>query len=162
MELVEGTTLAGSAQRRASAGRRGADDRDARSPRRSRRRTSEGIIHRDLKPANIKVTPGRHGEGARLRAGEGRPGCQTSVPLPMATHARIILGTAPYMSPEQARGLAVDKRADIWAFGCVLYEMLTGRTAFAGETVRIRSPLSSNARRTGLRCPAMCQCRFGR
>jgi eukaryotic-like serine/threonine-protein kinase len=114
-----------------------------------------GIVHRDLKPANIKLTPDGHvkvldfglakvlaGDGtspdadllgnsptltspARLRQGDGAAG----------TEMGVILGTAAYMAPEQARGAAVDKRADIWAFGVVLFEMLTGRACFAGETV---------------------------
>ena len=105
----------------------------------------QGIIHRDLKPANIKVRARRHGEGARLRPGEGdgagggvrRRACRMSptITTPAMTQAGMILGTAAYMSPEQARGKAVDKRADIWAFGCVLYEMLTGTRAFEGEDV---------------------------
>ena len=105
-----------------------------------------GVVHRDLKPANIKLTPGRQGEGPRLRPCEGARSVTTSGPGRDATMSPTItsLGTvagrdlsAPpaYMSPEQARGRRVDKRADIWAFGCVLYEMLTGELAFAGETI---------------------------
>ncbi len=101
-----------------------------------------GIVHRDLKPANIKVTP----EGivkvldfglAKALENEGSAADVSSSPTMsrMATQAGIILGTAAYMSPEQARGKAADRRADIWAFGCVLYEMLTGEIAFSGETV---------------------------
>ena len=104
-----------------------------------------GIVHRDLKPANVKVTPRRHRQGARLRPRQGarRAGAigeraRVSPTLTIAatmTQAGIILGTAAYMSPEQARGKPVDQRTDIWAFGCVLYEMLTGKPAFAGEDV---------------------------
>jgi serine/threonine protein kinase len=101
----------------------------------------KGIIHRDLKPANVKMTP----EGAVkvLDFGLAKAAAETaessdpsnSPTLTAAgTQAGIILGTAAYMSPEQARGTRVDKRTDIWAFGCVLYEMLTGKHAFGGET----------------------------
>src|SRR6266487_2761644 len=100
----------------------------------------KGIIHRDLKPANIKITP----EGAVkvLDFGLAKIGAapdsseafEDSPTLSMAaTQAGVILGTASYMSPEQARGKRADKRADIWAFGVVLYEMLTGKQAFEGE-----------------------------
>ncbi|MCU1382748.1 MAG: prkC 31 [Acidobacteria bacterium] len=101
----------------------------------------QGIIHRDLKPANIKVRP----DGtvkvldfglAKAMDPPGSPAANAmnSPTLSMhATQAGIILGTAAYMSPEQARGRAVDTRADIWAFGAVLFEMLTGRRAFPGD-----------------------------
>src|SRR5438552_1027973 len=101
-----------------------------------------GIIHRDLKPANIKLTPDGNvkvldfglakamNEDAKSNAMSNSPTLSLA-----ATQAGIILGTAAYMSPEQAKGKAVDRRADIWAFGVVVYEMLTGRTMFSGETV---------------------------
>ena len=105
-----------------------------------------GIVHRDLKPANIKVTS----DGlvkvldfglakAMDAAASGSQAAQNLSYSPTmavgATHTGAILGTASYMSPEQARGKAVDRRTDIWAFGCVLYEMLTCRVAFPGETL---------------------------
>ena len=101
----------------------------------------QGIIHRDLKPANIKVRADGtvkvldFGLAKAIEpAGVSSANAMNSPTLSMhATQAGIILGTAAYMSPEQARGRAVDKRADIWAFGCVLFEMLTGRQLFAGE-----------------------------
>jgi eukaryotic-like serine/threonine-protein kinase len=103
----------------------------------------QGIIHRDLKPANIKV----RGDGtvkvldfglakALDPAGASAVNAANSPTLTgHATALGMIIGTAAYMAPEQAKGKAVDKRADIWAFGVVLYEMLAGRSAFAGETV---------------------------
>jgi eukaryotic-like serine/threonine-protein kinase len=107
----------------------------------------QGIIHRDLKPANIKVRPDgtvkvldfglakAMDQGSGIR-GQGAGDAMNSPTLSIhATHAGVILGTAAYMSPEQAAGKAVDKRSDLWAFGVVLLEMLTGRQAFAGETV---------------------------
>jgi len=103
----------------------------------------KGIVHRDLKPANIRVTPeGRvkvldfglakamSGEAARA----GDPAASPTLTMSV-TMAGVILGTAAYMSPEQARGEEVDKRADIWAFGVVVYELLTGRKLFEGSTV---------------------------
>jgi serine/threonine protein kinase len=100
-----------------------------------------GIVHRDLKPANIKVTP----DGvvkvldfglAKGRGHEPSPDLTHSPTITIGdTRDGVVLGTAAYMSPEQARGQFVDKRTDIWAFGCVLYEMLTGRIAFKGDTV---------------------------
>jgi tetratricopeptide (TPR) repeat protein len=90
----------------------------------------KGIIHRDLKPSNIKITP--QGVVKVLDFGIAKPSVGTGMNL--ETREGALLGTAAYMSPEQARGQAVDTRADIWAFGCVLYEMLTGQTAFAGNT----------------------------
>ncbi len=101
----------------------------------------KGIVHRDLKPSNIKITP--DGVVKVLDFGLAKGGTEVSgydlTQSPTIsignTHDGVILGTAPYMSPEQARGQAVDKRTDIWAFGCVLLEMLTGRVVFRGETV---------------------------
>ncbi len=101
-----------------------------------------GIVHRDLKPANVKITPDGvvkildFGLAKALEGDTASSGPSTSPTLShMATQAGVILGTAAYMSPEQAKGKPVDRRADIWAFGCVLYEMLTGKPAFGGETV---------------------------
>ena len=101
-----------------------------------------GIVHRDLKPANIKVTP--EGKIKVLDFGLAKGFAEESPRSDLshsptltrdATKAGVILGTASYMSPEQARGKTVDKRTDIWAFGCVLYEALTGKKAFDGESV---------------------------
>ena len=106
----------------------------------------KGIVHRDLKPANLKVTPDGKVKVldfglAKAWTGDG-PGATSSAGLSQSptlahtgTAAGLILGTAAYMSPEQARGKPVDKRADIWAFGVVLFEMLTGKGLFHGETV---------------------------
>ncbi len=101
-----------------------------------------GIVHRDLKPANIKVTSDDavkildFGLAKTMQA-EAAFGDATTSPTisEMATKSGVLLGTAAYMSPEQARGKLVDRRADIWAFGCVLYEMLTGKMAFGGGAV---------------------------
>ena len=103
----------------------------------------QGIIHRDLKPTNIKLRPDRTVKVldfglAKAMEPVGRASNISQSPTittPGMTQAGTILGTAAYMSPEQARGHAVDKRTDIWAFGCVLYEMLSGRAAFAAETI---------------------------
>jgi len=103
-----------------------------------------GIIHRDLKPANIKVRDdgavkvldfglAKLAEPETGAAGAAGRSHLPTLTTPAATMAGVILGTAAYMAPEQARGKPVDKRADIWAFGCVFYEMLTGRRAFEGD-----------------------------
>ncbi len=143
MELVEGETLAEIVQRGplpldtalAYAGQI-ADALEAAH--------EKGIVHRDLKPANVKVTPERRvkvldfGLAAVMQtASASAAGDPTDSPtLTISpTRAGMILGTAAYMSPEQARGSPVDKRTDVWAFGAVLYEMLAGRAAFAGDTV---------------------------
>ena len=104
-----------------------------------------GIIHRDLKPANVKVTPEGQvkildfGLGKALQGHDSGADISTSPTISvMATNAGVLLGTAGYMSPEQAKGKSVDRRADIWAFGCVFYEMLTGKAAFDGETITDR------------------------
>jgi eukaryotic-like serine/threonine-protein kinase len=108
----------------------------------------QGIIHRDLKPANIKVRPDGIVKvldfGLAKLAETGGTAAANSVMMSnsptitspaLMTGVGMLLGTASYMSPDQAKGRSVDKRADVWAFGCVLYEMLTGRRAFAGDDV---------------------------
>src|SRR5262249_9408284 len=103
----------------------------------------QGIIHRDLKPANVKVRPDGlvkvldFGLAKALDpiASSADMSQSPTITSPAKTRAGIILGTAAYMSPEQARGKPIDKRADIWAFGCVVFEMLTGRHAFGGDDV---------------------------
>jgi len=104
---------------------------------------AKGIVHRDLKPANVKIRPDSmvkvldFGLAKLSRDREGaEPDPANSPTVTMgATQAGVILGTAAYMSPEQARGKRADKRADIWAFGVVLWEMLTGEQLFQGETI---------------------------
>ncbi len=147
MELVEGATLAERIKsgaipleealpiaRQIAAGLEDAHER--------------GIIHRDLKPGNIKITPegtvkildfglAKALETAAASSGDSAPGpsLEDSPTLSsVATQAGVILGTAAYMSPEQAKGKKVDRRADIWAFGVVLFEMLTGRRLFDGDS----------------------------
>jgi Tol biopolymer transport system component len=101
----------------------------------------KGIIHRDLKPANIKLTADDRVKVldfglAKAMTDESSPNASLSPTMTaMASRLGVIVGTAAYMSPEQAKGKPVDKRADIWAFGCVLFEMLTGQRAFAGDDV---------------------------
>src|SRR5213594_2274531 len=104
----------------------------------------QGIIHRDLKPANIKLRSDGTVKVLDFRLAKALEptssirGDVTSSPTstsPAMTQLGVILGTAAYMSPEQAKGRAADKRSDVWAFGCVLFEMLTGRRAFEGDDV---------------------------
>lgn len=134
MELVSGETLAALLSRRrlpvAEALRLGAQIAAALEAAHER-----GIMHRDLKPANIKITD----DGvvkvldfglAKIEDSVG----ETVMASTMVTEHGVILGTAPYMSPEQARGAPVDRRTDVWAFGCVLFEMLSGHLAFDGAT----------------------------
>jgi Tol biopolymer transport system component len=141
LELVEGETLA---ERIAGPGRPASSDAPGLSVGESltiarqiadalEAAHEKGIVHRDLKPANIKITP----DGAVKVLDFGLAKIATPDSLgsdPSQSRAGAVFGTAAYMSPEQARGHNVDKRADIWAFGCVLFEMLTGRAAFAGDT----------------------------
>jgi eukaryotic-like serine/threonine-protein kinase len=143
MELVEGETLAEHLARgpipyddALSIARQIADGLEAAH--------RAGIVHRDLKPANVKVRP--DGAVKVLDFGLAKPGGAglpagdivlnpPTITSPAMTMQGVILGTAAYMAPEQARGRPVDSRADVWAFGCVLYEMLTGRRAFAGDDI---------------------------
>jgi hypothetical protein len=135
LELVEGGTLAD---------RLGGGPIPLRDALRIARQTADGlqaahekgIVHRDLKPANIALTGDGHAKVldfgvAKTLAGDSDAATVQHTP----TQEGIVLGTAAYMSPEQTRGQPLDKRTDIWAFGCVLYEMLTGRRPFAGHTV---------------------------
>ena len=140
LELIEGETLAARLRRgplpateAVAVARQLADALDAAH--------AKGIIHRDLKPANISITH----EGvvkvldfglAKLVSEDGPlDATRASTPTLAATGAGVVLGTAAYMSPEQARGQPVDRRTDVWAFGCVLFEMLAGRAAFARPTL---------------------------
>ena len=142
MELVEGPTLADrigqgplAVDEALGIGRQIADALEVAH--------EHGIVHRDLKPANVKVRP----DGtvkvldfglAKALDAPGAPANASQLPTittPAMTQAGMILGTAAYMSPEQARGAKVDRRADIWALGCVLFEMLSGKRAFDGDTV---------------------------
>jgi hypothetical protein len=148
MELVEGPTLADKLARRARGVAHGrllldealaiagqvADALDTAH--------GKGIVHRDLKPANLKFTADGQVKmldfGLATALGDARGGGDLShLPTVFSSDVRDnrIVGTPAYMSPEQARGHPLDKTADIWAFGCVLFEMIAGRTAFAGETV---------------------------
>ena len=140
MELVEGPTLAD----RLSAGPIPVDETVAIAKQIAEALEiahERGIIHRDLKPANVKVTP----DGtvkvldfglAKVFEDESQANDLSHSPtLIKGTQAGVILGTAAYMSPEQAKGKAVDKRTDIWSFGCVLFELLTGKQSFSGETL---------------------------
>jgi serine/threonine protein kinase len=100
-----------------------------------------GILHRDLKPSNVKLTPDGKvkildfGLAKALPPSHPEDSLSSSPTLTRHTEAGIVLGTAPYLSPEQARGRPLDKRTDVWAFGCCLYEALTGKAAFLGETL---------------------------
>jgi serine/threonine protein kinase len=102
----------------------------------------KGVIHRDLKPANVMITAEEKVKildfglaKALLDETQSIDSSQSPTLTEAMTRPGVILGTAAYMSPEQAKGKSVDKRADIWAFGCILYECLTGKKAFEGETV---------------------------
>jgi eukaryotic-like serine/threonine-protein kinase len=143
LELVDGVTLA----RTLEAGASGLAIPDALAIARQIAEALEaahekGIVHRDLKPANVTITHDGVVKvldfGLAKPVGSGGPGLdltQSPTITIGGTGEGVILGTAAYMSPEQARGKTVDKRTDLWAFGCVLYEMLTGRVVFAGDTV---------------------------
>jgi serine/threonine protein kinase len=136
MELVEGPTLADVIARQAEVpvplsraltiARQIADGLDAAH--------EKGIVHRDLKPANIALTTEGDVKILDFGIAERFDGVDTLATGPGAPPAGLVIGTPAYMSPEQARGLPTDKRTDIWAFGCVLYELLTGRRPFAGTT----------------------------
>ena len=99
----------------------------------------KGIIHRDLKPANVKLTTGNVVKvldfGLAKPTRSGTELSQASTMTALHTREGVVVGTAAYMSPEQARGQTLDRRTDVWAFGCVLFEMLAGRSPFAGASV---------------------------
>jgi len=146
LELVEGETLAERIARRKTAVGTGLPIQEALSFARQIADALEaahekGIVHRDLKPGNIKITPDGSvkvldfGLAKAAANSDASPdGAIVATANDTATRTGVVMGTAAYMSPEQANGEKVDKRTDIWAFGCVLYEMLTGRAAFAKAT----------------------------
>ena len=141
LELVDGVTLADKLRDAADRGRSGLPIAEALSIARQiadalRAAHHKGIVHRDLKPSNIKITTS--GDVKVLDFGLAKfdasePGDPSRLPV-LATGDGVVLGTVAYMSPEQARGLQTDKRTDIWAFGCVLFEMLSGSRPFPGES----------------------------
>ena len=148
LELVEGHTLADSLTRAAASRAKGGGlplDQVQGIARQIAEALEvahdKGIVHRDLKPANIKITPDvvvkvlDFGLAKPVARSEGTsPDLSSAQQGDGAQRHGAVVGTAAYMSPEQARGLPVDRRTDIWAFGCVVYEMLTGRAPFGGET----------------------------
>jgi serine/threonine protein kinase/Tol biopolymer transport system component len=137
LELVDGATLADRIHRRL--GIRDALTIACQMAEALEAAHAKGIVHRDLKPANIKAPDGGTVKvldfGLAKALDEETPRYRSQLATIGATQDGVIVGTAAYMSPEQARGLAVDKRTDVWAFGCVMYEMLAGRRAFEGDTV---------------------------
>ena len=164
MELVEGEDLSqriarGRDSDRRSAADREADRRGARSGARAGHHPSRPEAGQHQGPADGTVKVLDFGLAKALDAGIGigtgirRTANSPTITSPAMTMRGVILGTAAYMSPEQAKGKAVDKRADIWAFGCVLYEMLTGRAAFDGEDVTDTiAAVIEQASRTGRGC----------
>jgi serine/threonine-protein kinase len=146
LELVEGQTLA---QKLADAARSSTPGLRLKETLNIARQIADaleaahekGITHRDLKPGNVKVTPDGFvklldfGIAKVVTGGDHGLNFTQAETVTSATRAGVIAGTLGYMSPEQARGQSVDKRTDIWAFGCVLYEMLSGKMAFEGDTV---------------------------
>ena len=144
MELVEGPTLA----ERIAAGPIPIDEAIAIATQIAEALGAahdQGVVHRDLKPANIKVKPdgtvkvldfglAKAVEPAASRSNDAVSQSPT-ITTPAMTQIGMLLGTAAYMSPEQAKGRPADKRSDVWAFGCVFYEMLTGQRAFAEEDI---------------------------
>jgi len=135
LELVEGETLSGPLPlpRALDYARQVAEALEAAH--------AKGIVHRDLKPSNIKVTPEGQvkvldfGLAKAIWGRDQNPAVSRATGPEMVTLTGHIVGTPGYMSPEQANGSEVDARSDIWAFGCILYELLTGKRAFAGETL---------------------------
>ena len=140
MELVEGETL-DKRLRRGALPLRLALDVCRRIAEALAAAHEKGIVHRDLKPSNVTLLPDGRVKLldfglAKVLEAEGASSSERTVSIPAddASHAGLVVGTAPYMSPEQARGEELDRRTDIWSLGCVLYETLTGRRAFAGAT----------------------------